>query len=78
MGKLILYSTEACHRCKAIKRILQVNNVEYDEVTDIEIMKNKGFREVPMMEIDEKILDYSSISAWLKENNYSLFGGDNK
>ena len=78
MGKVILYSTVTCHRCKAIKQILQINNVEYDEVTDIEVMKNKGFQEVPMMEIDKKILDCGGISAWLKENNYSLFGGDNK
>lgn len=75
MGKVILYSTKNCHRCKAIKQILQVNNIEYDEITDIDIMKNKGFLEVPMMEIEGKTLDYGDISAWLKENNYSLHRG---
>ena len=78
MGKVILYSTETCHRCKAVKQILNVNNVEYEEVLDINIMKDKNFQEVPMMEIDDITLDYMDIMMWLKENNYSLFGGDNK
>lgn len=78
MGKVILYSTETCHRCKAVKQILNVNNVEYEEVLDINVMKEKNFKEVPMMEVDDKTLDYMGIMMWLKENNYSLFGGDNK
>ena len=78
MGKVILYSTETCHRCKAVKQILNVNDVEYEEVLDINIMKEKNFKEVPMMEVDDKTLDYMDIMMWLKENNYSLFGGDNK
>lgn len=78
MGKVILYSTETCHRCKAVKQILNVNNVEYEEVLDINVMKEKNFKEVPMMEVDDQTLDYMDIMMWLKENNYSLFGGDNK
>ena len=78
MGKVILYSTETCHRCKAVKQILNMNNVEYEEVLDIDVMKNKNFKEVPMMEVNDKTLDYLDIMEWLKENNYSLFGGDNK
>ncbi len=78
MGKVILYSTETCHRCKAVKQILNANSVDYEEVVDINVMKNKNFTEVPMMEVDDKTLDYMDIMTWLKENNYSLFGGDNK
>ena len=78
MKKIILYTTNTCHRCNAVKQILQVNNVEYDEITDIDIMRDRGFTEVPMMDVGEKTLDYGDISAWLKENNYSLFRGDNK
>ena len=75
MRKIILYTTSTCHRCHAVKQILQANNVEYEEVTDINIMRDRGFIEVPMMDVDEKTLDYGDISAWLKENNYSLFRG---
>ena len=75
MGKIILYSTNTCHRCNSVKQILQINNVEYDEITDIEIMKQKDFTEVPMMEVDGRILDYGEIAQWLKDNNYNLFGG---
>ena len=78
MGQVILYSTETCHRCRAVKQILNVNNVEYEEVLDIDVMKEKNFKEVPMMEVDDKTLDYLDIMSWLKENNYSLFGGDKK
>ena len=78
MEKIILYSMETCHRCKAVKQILDVNNIEYEEILDINIMKNKDFKEVPMMEVGDETLDYVDIMAWLKENNYSLFGGDKK
>ena len=61
-----------------MKQILNVNNVEYEEVLDINVMKEKNFKEVPMMEVDDQTLDYMDIMMWLKENNYSLFGGDNK
>ena len=78
MGQVILYTMETCHRCKAVKQILDINNVDYEEVFDINIMRDKNFIEAPMMEIDDKTLDYMNIMAWLKENNYSLFGGDKK
>ena len=77
MGKVILYSTETCSRCKTVKRILNVNNIDYDEIVDINVMKDKNFTEVPMMELDGKTLDYTDILVWLKENNYNLFGGNN-
>lgn len=78
MGKVILYSMDTCHRCKAVKQVLDVNNVDYTEIVDINIMKAKDFKEVPMMEIDDKTLDYAEIMTWLRENNYSLLGGGNR
>lgn len=76
MGKVILYSTSTCHRCHAVKKVLDVNHVTYEEISDINIMKDKHFTEVPMMEVDGKTLDYIEIMTWLRENNYNLFGGD--
>lgn len=73
--KIILYSTDTCHRCKMVKQILNIHNVQYVEVTDIDLMKDKCFNEVPMMEINGQTLDYGDIVAWLKENNYSLIRG---
>jgi glutaredoxin len=74
--KIILYSTDTCHRCKMVKQILNIHNVQYVEVTDIDLMKNKCFNEVPMMEINDRTLDYGHIVAWLKKNDSSLIRGD--
>ena len=71
---IIIYSTNTCFRCKLVKQMLSQHNVEYTETTDIEAMKEKGFKEVPMMEVDGRILDYSDVLTWLKDNNYYSLG----
>ena len=76
--KIVLYSTNTCSRCKIVKQILNIHNVKYTEITDVDIMKEKGFNEAPIMEINDKTLDYGDIVEWLKENNYSLIRGDKK
>ena len=37
--KIIIYSTDTCFRCKLVKQMLNLHNVEFSEITDIEAMK---------------------------------------
>lgn len=67
MGKVILYTLPTCPHCSEVKRILENKNIAYDEVTDINIMKEKKFLEVPMLEIGEKIMSYIEILNWPKD-----------
>ncbi|MFA7111776.1 MAG: hypothetical protein WC174_05370 [Bacilli bacterium] len=66
--KVILYST-GCPICLKLKELLKSKNIFYDEITDIDIMLNKGFDSVPILEIDGKPLDYKQATQWIKERN---------
>jgi glutaredoxin len=53
----ILYST-GCPKCEILKKKLQQKNIQYVEVNDIDIMTEKNIIYVPMLEVDEKLLNY--------------------
>lgn len=82
-NKVILYSSSECDRCKMVKKMLDFNNVSYDEVTDKQMMINLGFEQVPVLEVDGKIIEnFTSILVWLEDKGYysenALYkGGDN-
>ena len=63
-----LYST-GCPKCKIIKTKLDKANIEYEIISDMNIMLNKGFKSVPMLEVDNKVLNFNEIVSWLSEVN---------
>ena len=63
-----LYST-GCPKCKIIKTKLDKANIEYEIISDMNIMLNKGFKTVPMLEVDNKVLNFNEIVSWLSEVN---------
>jgi len=64
--KVTFYSNN-CPRCNILQQKLDEKGVMYEKVSDIEIMKQKGFMSVPMLEVDEKIMTYSEAINWIKE-----------
>jgi glutaredoxin len=74
MGKVILYTSDTCHRCKMVKKMLHIHSVEYTEVTDKDYMLELDIEEVPAIEVDNKIIDnYVSVLAWLQKHGYYSF-----
>ena len=65
MGKVILYQ-HGCPRCKVLKMKLDEKGIQYDEVTDIEVMKEKGFQEAPKLEADGVVMNFKEAVEWLK------------
>ena len=75
MGEIILYSSSECARCQLVKQMLDNHKVKYEEIIDEkQLMIDKGFERVPVIEVDGKIFDeYVSILNWLRDNGwYSL------
>lgn len=66
MSKVILWSTH-CPRCKVLTLKLQQRGIKYEEINDIELMKAKGFTEVPKLEVDGVIMNFKEAVEWLKE-----------
>ena len=65
--RVILYSIPRCPHCKTVKEILTDNNVSYEEIVDIELMKQKGFYSAPMLEIGWLTMSYEEVLAWAKD-----------
>lgn len=64
--KVTFYSND-CPRCKILQQKLDEKGVMYEKVSDVEIMKQKGFMSVPMLEVDGKIMTYLEAINWIKE-----------
>ena len=65
---VVLYSTN-CPRCKVLKAKMDQAGIDYTEVTDIDVMTEKGFIEAPMLELDGKLMSFSQGIAWIKGEN---------
>ncbi len=66
MGKVILWSTH-CPRCKVLTSKLQQKGIEYEENTDVELMQERGFQEVPKLELEDgTVMGFGEAVNWLK------------
>lgn len=52
-----LYST-GCPKCKVLKSKLDSKKIEYTIIEDIEVMRNKGFNSLPVLEVDGTIYEF--------------------
>ena len=75
MRKIIFYTTN-CPRCQVLKKKMDSLGIEYELNNDIEEMLLQGIQTVPMLRIEEELLDSSSLTTlldfsqavkWLKE-----------
>jgi glutaredoxin len=66
MGEIILYE-HGCPRCKVLKSKLDQKGIQYENISDIEVMKAKGFAEAPKLEVDGTIMDFKEAIEWIGE-----------
>ena len=66
--KVVLYST-GCPKCHVLKAKLDTAGVEYETVSDTEIMLQKGFLQVPVLEVEGEALDFLAAVNWIKGLN---------
>ena len=65
---IILYSTH-CPKCCVLEKKLQQKNISYEEVNDIEIMREKGYLTVPVLEVDGTSMDFKESVDWVNSLN---------
>jgi len=63
---MILYST-GCPKCEVLKQKLKEKNILFDEITDVDIMIEKGMMFAPMLEIDGKELDFKEAVQFINQ-----------
>lgn len=64
--KVILYTTH-CPKCNVLTAKLKAKGVDYEEVTDVDAMRDKGFMSAPMLEVDGKIMTFVEAIKWVNE-----------
>lgn len=69
MGTNILYST-GCPKCGLLKKILEQNGIEYTVEDDVNKMLDLGIEEVPMLKIQDKIMNYDKALRYIKERKF--------
>ena len=62
---ITIYTTETCPKCKILKKKLDSKNIEYNEVNDIEILKSLDIYDVPILEVNDKYLNFSEANNWI-------------
>lgn len=66
--RIVLYSNN-CPRCKVLTQKLDSANINYEKITDVELMTQKGFTTVPVLEVDDVIYNFKEAVEWIKEHN---------
>lgn len=64
--KVILYE-HGCPKCKVLKMKLDQKNIKYEHINDVELMRNKGFVNMPKLEVDGVVYDFKEAVEWTKE-----------
>jgi glutaredoxin-related protein len=66
MAKIILYTTH-CPKCEILKKKLTQKDIQFEEVTDMEVMMAKGFMAAPMLEVDGEVMDFAKANEWANQ-----------
>ena len=67
---VVLYST-GCPQCNVLKTKLDNKGIEYELVTDEDVMIAKGFMAAPILEVDGEVMPFSSAISWVRQKGIS-------
>lgn len=60
-----VYTTLTCGYCKVLKMKMDAKGIHYEEVHDVEPLIEKGFTQVPVLEIDGIMHNYKEALEWV-------------
>lgn len=64
--KVILHTTH-CPKCSILEKKLKSKNIEYLENTDVGLMLEMGFKNVPMLDVDGEIMEFKEANDWINK-----------
>lgn len=65
---IVLFTQENCPRCNIIKTKLSSKEVSFQESKNMEVLKEKGFLTVPVLNVGEDYLDFLKANEWINNN----------
>ena len=66
MKNITLYST-GCPKCVILGKKMGQKNIDYSIVDDVDLMVEKGFTSLPMLDVDGTMMDFMAAVKWINE-----------
>ena len=64
-----VYSTSGCPMCDMLKEELEEHNIQFENIMDLDTLKNKQITHVPVLELEDgSLLKLHEALKWV--NNY--------
>lgn len=67
MDNQIIVYTIGCPKCQVLEKKLKQKQIPFQTCDDLEIMREKGFKMAPMMEVDGKVYDFNAALKYLRD-----------
>lgn len=67
---MVLYTT-GCPQCTCLKQILDSHGYKYSVCEDADLMIQKGFTAVPMLEVDGQVMSFKDAMKWINDGGVS-------
>ena len=64
---ITIYTTATCPRCKVLKLKLDQKGIAYEECLDEDRMQALGIQSVPVLSVDDRLLDFSEAVQYINE-----------
>lgn len=62
--KITLYTID-CPKCRIIEKKLNSLNINFDICKDIKLMEKKDINLLPVLEVNEKLMDFKEANNWI-------------
>ena len=63
---VILYST-GCANCRVLEAKMGAKGIKYELVSDVEVMREKGFMAAPMLDVDGDVMNFVKANEWVNK-----------
>jgi glutaredoxin len=67
MEEIILFTT-GCPKCRVLEAKLKQKGIKYEEVTDMNVMTERRFLTVPVLEVNGTTMNFTQAVEWANNN----------
>lgn len=61
---VVLYTTD-CPKCRVLEAKLHLKDIEFETISDMEIMERLGIMEAPTLEVDGEMMNFKEAVDWV-------------
>jgi glutaredoxin len=67
MGEKVILYEHGCPNCLRLKKKLDEKNIQYEDVTDKQVMLSLGFEEAPKLSVNGVVMNFKEAVKWIGE-----------